>query len=279
MQIIESILTENPCYTAGRKITVEGLMLHSVGCPQPNASAFVNSWNKTSFDSACVHAFIDATTGNVYQTLPWNHRGWHSGGSANNTHIGIEMCEPACIEYTSGSSFTCSDLAAAQDCVKRTYESAVELFAYLCRKYNLNPLTDICSHNEGYDKGIASNHGDPEHLWKGVGLDYTMSGFKNDVAEAVAGTTNKAVNTTNNTIQGKGEIDVKVFTLQNGATGSNVKALQAILIGYGYSCGKCGADGVFGNDTLSAVKSYQKNKKLVVDGIVGSKTWNSLLGV
>ena len=30
MKLVESILTKNPCYTAGRKITVKGLMLHSV---------------------------------------------------------------------------------------------------------------------------------------------------------------------------------------------------------------------------------------------------------
>ena len=33
MKLVQSILTKNPCYTAGRKITVKGLMLHSVGCP------------------------------------------------------------------------------------------------------------------------------------------------------------------------------------------------------------------------------------------------------
>ena len=101
--IIISILTKNPCYTAGRKITVKGLMLHSVGCPQPRASVFISSWNSASFDRACVHGFIDGNDGTVYQTLPWNHRGWHCGssinGSANNTHIGVEMCEPACITY------------------------------------------------------------------------------------------------------------------------------------------------------------------------------------
>ena len=31
----------------------------------------------------------------TYQTLPWDHRGWHAGGSANNTHIGFEICEDA----------------------------------------------------------------------------------------------------------------------------------------------------------------------------------------
>ena len=120
MKLVQSILTKNPCYTAGRKINVKGLMLHSVGCPQPKASVFINSWNSASYDRACVHAFIDANDGTVYQTLPWNHRGWHGGGSSNNTHIGVEMCEPACIKYTSGgSSFTCSDTATAKACGKK----------------------------------------------------------------------------------------------------------------------------------------------------------------
>jgi len=181
MNIIESILIKNPCYKAGRTITVKGLMLHSVGCSQPSASAFVKNWNSESYDRACVHAFIDANDGTVYQTLPWNHRGWHGGGSSNNTHIGVEMCEPGCIKYTSGSNFTCSDTASAKAAVKRTYDAAVELFAMLCEKYGLNPITDICSHKEGCAKGIASNHGDPEHLWSQMNTGYTMDTFRKAV--------------------------------------------------------------------------------------------------
>lgn len=193
MKLKESILTKNPCYTAGRKITVKGLMLHSVGCSQPKASVFINSWNKASYNNACVHAFIDGNDATIYQTLPWNHRGWHCGsgskGSGNNTHIGVEMCEPACIKYTGGSSFTCSDLATARAVAKRTYEAAVELFAYLCKKYGLNPTADgvIISHKEGHSRGIASNHGDPEHLWKGLGMSYTMNTFRQAVKAAMAG--------------------------------------------------------------------------------------------
>ena len=198
MKIVQSILTKNPCYTAGRKITVKGLMLHSVGCPQPKASVFINTWNRTSYGNACVHAFIDGNDGTIYQTLPWNHRGWHCGsgtkGSGNNTHIGVEMCEPACIKYTGGSSFTCSDAATAKAVAKRTYESAVELFAYLCKQYNLNPLADgvIISHREGHTRGIASNHGDPEHLWKQLGMSYTMNGFRQDVKAKMNASTSSA---------------------------------------------------------------------------------------
>lgn len=190
MKIIESLLTKNDCYKAGKKITVKGLMLHSVGCSQPSASVFVKSWNKSGIQK-CVHAFIDGNTGDIYQTLPWNHRGWHGGkgtkGSGNNTHIGVEMCEPACIKYTGGSSFTCSDLAEAKAVVKRTYEAAVELFAFLCKEHELDPLADgvILSHKEGHARGVASNHGDPEHLWKQLDMSYTMDGFRKDVKAAM----------------------------------------------------------------------------------------------
>ena len=203
MKIIQSIQTKNRCYTAGRKITVKGLMLHSVGCNQPNASVFVKSWDTTA-SSVCVHAFIDGNTGEVYQTLPWNHRGWHcasgNNGSGNNTHIGVEMCEPACIKYTSGANFTCSDLATARAVVQRTYDTAVTLFAHLCKEYNLDPLADgvIISHAEGYKRGIASNHGDPEHLWNQLKMGYTMNTFRQAVKAAMGGETsgnNSAPNT------------------------------------------------------------------------------------
>lgn len=193
MKLVESLLTKNPCYTAGRKITVKGLMLHSVGCPQPKASVFINSWNSPSYDNACVHGFIDGNDGTVYQTLPWNHRGWHCGsgskGSGNNTHIGVEMCEPACIKYTGGATFTCSDLATARKVAERTYNAAVELFAMLCKQYGLNPLSDgvVISHKEGHSRGIASNHGDPEHLWTQLGMGYTMNTFRQAVKAKMDG--------------------------------------------------------------------------------------------
>lgn len=200
MKLVSSILTKNPCYTAGKKITVKGLMLHSVGCPQPKASVFISNWNRADYDKACVHAFIDGNDGTVYQTLPWNHRGWHGGGASNNTHIGVEMCEPACIKYTGGSSFTCSNMAETKAVAKRTYEAAVELFAMLCKEYELDPLADgvIISHAEGHKRGIASNHGDPEHLWRQLGMGYSMDGFRKDVKTAI-GNGNKEDSTQDNT--------------------------------------------------------------------------------
>lgn len=187
MVIIQNLLTNNPCYQADKKIKVQGLMLHSVGCAQPSAKVFLKKWDKKEAPRACVHAFIDGNTGIVYQTLPWNHRAWHCGkgkkGSANNTHIGVEMCEPSCINYIWGSRFSCSDMEAARKVVSLTYKTAVELFAFLCIRYGLDPLEDgvIISHREGHGREVASGHADPEHLWNGLSCGYTMDGFRQDV--------------------------------------------------------------------------------------------------
>lgn len=188
MNIIQKIATGSGCYQAGAKITVKGLMLHSVGCNQPRAEVFANQWMRSN--DVCCHGVLQAD-GTVYQTLPWNHRGWHCGDSGNNTHIGVEMTEPSQIHYTGGCSFTCSDKAAALEQVRGTYKTAVELFAYLCKQFSLNPLADgvIVSHNEGYKRGIASGHNDPEHLWNQLNSGLTMNGFRQDVARAMNGST------------------------------------------------------------------------------------------
>lgn len=183
MEIIKRIATNNPCYGANRVITVRGLMLHSVGCPQPSGQVFANRMNNPS-TKACSHAFIDANDGKIYQILPWEHRAWHCGGSANSTHIGIELCEPACIKYTEGINFMCIDRDKAVKQVRTALASAVELFAFLCEEYNLDPLADgvIISHKEGHDRGIASGHADPDHLFSQLNMNYSMEDFRREVA-------------------------------------------------------------------------------------------------
>jgi len=66
-------------------------------------------------------------------------------------------------------------------------------------------------------------------------------------------------------------------TLRSGSSNSTyVKKLQTRLIELGYSCGSSGVDGDFGAATLAAVKLFQQKNNLVVDGIVGPKTWSAL---
>lgn len=229
-KIVEAIMTLNPCYNYEGNMTVKGFMLHSVGCPQPSAMVFINSWNNVNYGNACVHGFIDANTGAVYQTLPWNHVGWHGGGASNYTHIGIEMCEPACISY-SGINISCSDYAAARAAVKRTYDTAVQLFAYLCQKFNLNPLKPgvIVSHSEGYKLGIATNHGDPEHLWKFLGMGYTMDTFRKAVKDAMASASSDQVEDTSSYTKIMGKAKATADQMKEYIKKTNPSVAQSVL--------------------------------------------------
>lgn len=188
MNIIQNYVKSNPCYWSEGEFSggkPKGLMLHSVGCAQSDAKVFNRTFNGDV--GACVHAFVDANDGTVYQHLPWTHKAWHCAGTGNQTHIGVEMCESTYITYTQGAAFVANNLAKAQNNAKVAYNSAVELFAMLCAKFGLNPLTQICSHNEGNKLGIASNHGDPEHYWRQLKMSYTMDGFRKDVKAKMNG--------------------------------------------------------------------------------------------
>lgn len=179
MKIIEAYATQNKCYQIGTPLKPRGIMLHSIGCPQPNAAVMARNFNqyRPNGQSVCVHAFVQRD-GTVYQTLPWTVQAWHCGGSANSTHIGVEMTEP-------GAGMT---YAEAAEQITGTYRAAVELFAALCKQYGLDPAQDgvIIGHAEGHRRGVASNHADPELLWRTYDMGYTMDGFRADVAEAMA---------------------------------------------------------------------------------------------
>ena len=266
MELIQKYLTRNP-YWAKNEARMDpryreyqqhgpkGMMLHSIGCPQPDAMVLIKSWNDPDYTRACIHGFIDANTGAVYQTMPFNYRAPHAGGDATDTHIGIEMCEPDCIRYTSGSSFTCSDLPRAREMVRRTYLSAVELFAQTCKEYGWDPMEDgvVISHREGYKRGIASNHGDPEHLWRGLGLSYTMDTFRED---------------------GKAKMLKNAKALRPGDKGENVLQMQRILKLLGHYNGEL--DGSYGPKPTEAVKLFQTTNGLSPDGLAGPETLESL---
>jgi len=181
MNLHKLFLTENACYKAGGKINVSGIMVHSTGANNPWLKRYVgpddgligvnqynNHWNTYHPDGreVCVHAFIGKLAdGSVatYQTLPWDYRGWHAGGAANNTHIGFEICE----DGLNDSAY-----------FETVYREAAELCAYLCREYGLSEQNIIC-HSEGATRGIASNHGDVMHWFPKHGKNMDM--FRADV--------------------------------------------------------------------------------------------------
>ena len=67
--------------------------------------------------------------------------------------------------------------------------------------------------------------------------------------------------------------------LKRGAKGETVRAMQHLLMGNGYDMEGYGADASFGGATERALKAYQGEKGLEVDGSCGPKTWAKLLGL
>lgn len=66
--------------------------------------------------------------------------------------------------------------------------------------------------------------------------------------------------------------------LKKGSSGNAVVTLQKMLIACGYSCGNTGADGSFGTATYNALKKFQSDNGLTVDGIYGPASSTALLG-
>lgn len=64
--------------------------------------------------------------------------------------------------------------------------------------------------------------------------------------------------------------------LKSGMSGNITKLVQYMLIIKGYSVGSYGADGIYGNATINAIKSFQSNNGLVVDGLCGKNTFEKL---
>ncbi len=185
MNLKKLILVNNECYKARKTIVPKGIMVHSTGANNPNLKRYVgpddgllgknkynNHWNQSRPNGrqVCVHAFIgklaDGTIA-TYQTLPWNHRGWHAGGKANDTHIGFEICEDSLMD---DSYFN------------KVYKEAVELCVYLCKLYKLTEK-DIIGHYEGFKLGIASNHSDPSNWFPKHGK--SMNTLRADVKKAL----------------------------------------------------------------------------------------------
>lgn len=74
----------------------------------------------------------------------------------------------------------------------------------------------------------------------------------------------------------KNRLGDKMPTLKRGSKGTDVRRLQGLLTANGY---KTTIDGIFGSQTDKKVRAFQSKHAKPVDGIVGPKTWNALLGV
>ncbi len=246
--IVVDLFTNAKCYKTTATCSRKGIQVHSVGCKGTKAARWKKSWNKPTA-TTCGGYVID--TDAITQCLKEGAKCWLSGsgdnGNANADYLGFEICEPT----------TKNDTAeAAAD----LYGKTLYLCTYLCRKYGINPA-NVRAHYELHALGLASNHADVRHWWgkKGTAWEpYTMDRLRADIAAELGVTPEYST------------------TIQKGASGDAVKALQKLLAAAGYSVD---IDGSFGEQTEATVKAFQKDHKLAVDGVCGPKTWDAVYDV
>ena len=181
------------------------------------------------------------------------NRSWASG-SRENDHRAVTVEVANC---ETQAPWRVSDKA---------YESLIALCADICRRNGIRALnyTGDTSGNLTLHKMFQATE------CPGAYLESKMPEIAARVNEILNGKEPE---------KKEGYCTVEVKVLKKGAKGEEVKAMQILLKGRGYSVGVLGVDGSFGGKTETALRAYQKDHKLAVDGSCGPATWKSLLGV
>lgn len=215
IDIKENFLTKNRCYIQNKKMNnIEGIVVHSVGCPQPKKEVFLKTWNTPNV-SVCVHAILDDK--GIVQTLPWDVRCWGCGsgpkGSFNSSHIQFEICEPSNVKYKGGSLVNYNS-EINKDFFEACYKNAVSLCVYLCKKFNLSPSSIVC-HSEAHTLGYGSNHSDVMHWFPKHNKN--MDIFREDVRKGLNNEdiTEQVIKEYKQGDKVKLENDNKTYTIEN----------------------------------------------------------------
>jgi N-acetylmuramoyl-L-alanine amidase len=229
---------------------VHFIVAHDTGNPGSDAYD-----NRAYFDvhqpSASAHTFIDDA--DILEIVPLSEKAWHVryevsadnrlyDANSNDAAVGAELCWGGDIDFW------------------EAYARYVWYIAYLCKKYKLNPRADIVAHS----RLDPSRRSDPQNALNRYGISWNE--FINDVAET----------------NGGGHVDVNekvkgvtiIRLIDEGDRGPAVKKAQKLLKALGYYGGNI--DEIFGPKTKSAVRSFQHDQKIQVDGIIGPVTGKHL---
>lgn len=223
------------------EMTAEFIVVHNTynDAPARNEIAYMISNN----NETSFHYAIDDKE--IVQGIPENRNAWHASdggkGKGNRKGIAIEIC----YSESGGEKFIAAEKQTAKFIAFKLKEKGWGIDKV---KKHQDFANKYCPHRT---------------------LDMGWDRFLKMVQDEVDALTPKS----------NSESGLTLPMLKKGAKGSPVKAMQILLIGYGYSCGSYGADGSFGGATDNALRAYQKDKGLAVDGYCGPATWSSLLGV
>ncbi len=218
---------------------VEFIVSHETANNSADADDHQRYFGKIDF-SASAHTFIDPTK--ILEIIPLDEKAWHvryDVSNANDVAIGPELCRTGDF--------------------KKAYDRYVWYHAYLCQKFNLDPGKDIVAHS----KLDPSRRSDPQSWLEPNGVSWAE--FIEDVEDYYKNWQGDSGKVKSHQIS-------KSNLIKNGSSGSQVKSIQNKLIKLGYDLSKFGTDGQFGDETEKAVRQFQGDQGISVDGIVGPVT-------
>lgn len=234
MNIIKMI-TKKRCYIGQNKPAY--VVIHETDNWSKGADAKAHATAMSNGNLAgTVHYYVDSK--NIYQTLEHQDGAYAVGdgngayGITNRNSINIEICVNPETNYYVA------------------VDKAEQLAAYLLKQYGWG--TDRLKRHYDASRKHCPRRIIDEGLW---------NSFVKKTAAYMGNTSASYADTAE-----------KKTYLCKGDSGSEVKTLQENLIRLGYSCGSTGADGDFGDKTDAAVRAFQKDNGLVVDGLAGEKT-------
>ena len=177
-----------PLSATGRRPAIpmipEYITVHSTANTATAQNEADNVCNNNPTMKVSFHIVVDDKQ--AIQVLPFNEVAWHAGdgfSTGNLKSIGIEICEPPHMAYWTEFDIVGYDAAAQQPYFDQIWQNAVELCVFLIGQFPTISVDEIVSHREGFARGTASGHMDPEHWWQFH--NRTMDDFRAAVREAL----------------------------------------------------------------------------------------------
>lgn len=230
--ITVDIFTNSDCYYEyengiEKKITPTGIMIRSYNTPYDELKS---NYNKRTKESNTPSWHINIFEHTAYICSPFNARGWHCGGTCNDTHLSIMMIEPAGSEYSKDKSKILTPPEQLTDdqreSYKKTYNTTGWITAFLVYYYGMNYLEDpltVIGHCEAYKMTpdehksdrklrLASDMATPNHVFPLFGL--SMDQFRKDVKDQVNYWKKHGLSEHEKKLTEKMFADLKLYTVQ-----------------------------------------------------------------
>lgn len=242
--VLKTDLAHRSNYGSWRDISyLNWIVIHYTandGDTDENNGNYFNGANR----NASAHFFVDDDS--VTQSVPLEYSAWHCGGGLQGS--GGHTYHKICTNSNSIGIEICDDVKNGVIYPSaKTIENVIALTKDLMKRFNI-PASHVIRHYDVTGKICPAywcGTTEKDNKWK--------TEFWN-------------------------KLTAKNY-LSKGDNGTDVKVMQTMLIETGFSCGKAGADGDFGNDTDKALREFQKAYKLTVDGKYGEQSKATLISV